>query len=62
VEEILDAGETVVVFGRYRGTYKTTGRAQNTQFAHVWRIANGQAVRFQQHADTLQVARVMGRV
>lgn len=61
VDEILDAGDTIVVLGRYRGTYKATGRAQNTQFAHVWRIANGKAVRFQQHADTLQVARVIGR-
>ncbi|MBM3977514.1 MAG: nuclear transport factor 2 family protein [Planctomycetes bacterium] len=61
VDEILDAGDTIVVLGRYRGTYKATGRAQNTQFAHVWRIANGKAVRFQQYADTLQVSRVIGR-
>ena len=59
VEELLDAGDTVVAFGRYRGTYKATGRAQNTQFVHVWRIAGGKAAHFQQHADTLQVARVI---
>jgi uncharacterized protein len=60
VDEILDAGETVVVLGRYLGTYKATGRAQKTQMVHVWRIADGKAVRFQQYADTLQVARVTG--
>lgn len=60
VEEVLDAGETIVVLGRYRGTYKATGRAQNTQFVHVWRIDDGKAVRFQQYADTLHVARVIG--
>jgi len=62
VEEIVSAGDTVVAFGRYRGTYKATGRAQHTQFAHVWRIRGGKVVRFQQHADTLHVARVIGLV
>ena len=61
VEELLDAGDTVVAFVRYLGTYKATGRAQNTQAAHVWRLADGKATRFQQHADTLHVARVSGR-
>lgn len=60
IEEILDAGDTVVALGRYRGTYKATGRAQNTQVVHVWRVANGKVVRFQQYADTLQAARVTG--
>jgi uncharacterized protein len=60
VEEILDAGDTIVALVRYGGTYKASGRAQNTQAVHVWRIAGGQVVRFQQYADTLQVARVTG--
>ena len=59
-EEFLDAGDTVVVLGRYRGTYKATGKAMNPQLAHVWRIADGKAAQFQQYADTLQVARVTG--
>lgn len=61
-EQFLDAGDTVVVLGRYTGTYKTTGRAQRTQFVHVWTVSGGKAVRFQQYADTLQVARVTGAV
>jgi len=60
IDELLDAGDTVVALGRYLGTYKATGKPQNTQMAHVWRIADGKAVRFQQHADTLHVARVTG--
>lgn len=59
-EEILDAGDTVVVLGRYLGTYKATGRSQFAQFVHVWRIAGDKAVRFQQYTDTLQAARVTG--
>ena len=59
-EEFLDAGDTVVVLGRYRGSCKATGRALDAQLAHVWRVADGKAVRFQQYTDTLQAARVMG--
>jgi len=60
VDELLDVGDTVVALGRYRGTYKATGREQNTQMVHVWRIKSGKAIGFQQHADTLHVARVIG--
>jgi uncharacterized protein len=62
VDEILDAGDTIVALGHYVGTYKATGRKQRTQLVHVWRIKNGKAVRFQQYADTLQAARVTGAV
>ncbi|PHQ81985.1 MAG: DUF4440 domain-containing protein [Phycisphaera sp.] len=62
IEEIINAGDTVIAFGRYTGTFKATGQAQNTQMAHVWRIENGKIVRFQQHADTLHVAQVTGAV
>jgi ketosteroid isomerase-like protein len=61
VEELLDAGDTVVALGRYTGTYKATGKGQDTQFVHVWRVRNGKAVAFQQYANTLHVAKVMGK-
>jgi ketosteroid isomerase-like protein len=32
----------------------------NPQLAHVWRVADGKAVAFQQYVDTLQVARATG--
>ena len=59
-EEFLDAGDTVVVLGRYRGTCKATGRSMDAQLAHVWRVADGKAAHFQQYTDTLQAARVTG--
>jgi ketosteroid isomerase-like protein len=62
IEEIIDAGDTVIARGRYLGTYKATGRSQSTQMAHVWRIRDGKAVAFQQYADTYHVATVMGAV
>ena len=59
-EEFLDAGDTIVVLGRYRGTYKATGRPLDAQLVHVWRVKDGKAIAFQQYTDTLQAARVMG--
>ena len=56
VEEILDAGDTIVALGRYGGNCKATGKAMNAQMVHVWRIAEGKAVAFQQYVDTLDVA------
>ena len=59
-QEYLDAGDTIVVLGRYRGTAKATGQAMDAQLAHVWRMADGKAVGFQQYTDTLQAARATG--
>lgn len=59
VEELIDAGDTIIALVRYRGTYKATGKSQNTQAAHVWRIVDGKVARFQQYANTLHVAQIM---
>lgn len=60
MEEILDAGETVIALGRYVGIFKATGKAQRTQAAHVWWLKDGKVTKFQQYANTLHVARVTG--
>ena len=57
-EEFLDAGDTVVVLGRYKGKYKATGRTLDAQMVHVWRVKDGKTTHFQQYTDTLQAARV----
>ena len=59
-EQFLDAGDTVVMLGRYAGTCRATGQEMNPQVAHVWTVAGGKVVRFQQLVDTLAVARAMG--
>lgn len=59
-EEFLDAGETIVVLGRYGGACKATGQSLDAQFAHVWRVKDGKAAQFQQYTDTLQAAQVTG--
>ena len=58
--EFLDAGDTIVVLGRYAGRFKATGRAIDAQMAHVWRVRDGKVVRFDQYTDTLQAACVTG--
>ncbi|HEV2802477.1 MAG TPA: nuclear transport factor 2 family protein [Pyrinomonadaceae bacterium] len=58
-EEWLDAGNHVVVLGTYSGTHKESGREVRAQFAHVWGVHGGRAVRFQQYTDTKQFADVV---
>jgi ketosteroid isomerase-like protein len=58
-QEFLDAGDTVVVLGRFQGHLKANGAALDAQFAHVFRIAGGKVVAYDEYADTLQTAQVM---
>jgi len=51
-DEFLDAGDDVVVLGRYRGIAKGTGRRLDVPFVHVWRLRDGKAVLFRQFLDT----------
>jgi ketosteroid isomerase-like protein len=51
-DEFLDAGDEVVVLGRYRGVAKGTGKALDVPFVHVWTLSGGKAVRFRQFLDT----------
>ena len=59
-EQFLDAGDTVIMTGRYTGTCNATGQAMNPQVAHIWTLADGKAIGFQRLVDTLAVARAMG--
>jgi ketosteroid isomerase-like protein len=51
-EEFLDAGDHVVVLGRYRGLAKRTGKRLDVPFVHVWTYTGGKATRFRQFLDT----------
>jgi ketosteroid isomerase-like protein len=54
-----DAGDTVVVEGRYKGVYKSTGKRMDAQVCHVWDVKDGKIVRFQQYVDTKQLNAVI---
>ena len=59
-KEFHDAGDTVVVEGRYTGTFNATGKAFDAQFCHVVRIQNGKMTSFQQYTDTAHMREAMG--
>ena len=52
--EVLDAGDHVVVLGRYRATYRPNGKGVHAQMAHIWRFKDGKIAQFQQYTDTKQ--------
>jgi ketosteroid isomerase-like protein len=51
-DELLDAGDDVVVIGRYRGRAKGTGKELDVPYVHVWSFRDGRAWRFRQFLDT----------
>ena len=55
-----DAGDSVIVEGRYTGTFKPTGKSMDTQVCHVWDIKDSKVTRFQQYVDTAKLHAVMG--
>ena len=59
IRSLHDAGEYVVMEGRYSGTYKPSGRSFDAQACHVLRCRDGKLVGFQQYLDTAQLQAVM---
>ncbi len=57
--ELIDGGSTIVALGKYSGTYKRTGKSFQADFAHVWKMSEGKAIRFVQYVDTLVVQRAL---
>lgn len=55
-----EAGDTVVVEGRYTGTYMKTGKSLDAQVCHVWKVKGGKLTKFQQYVDTAALQDVMG--
>lgn len=54
-EEFIDGGDAIVSLGTYSGTYKATGKSFQANYAHVWKLQDGKAIRFVQYVDTLLV-------
>ena len=59
LDEVLDAGDHVVVLGTESGTHKRTGRRAQVMAAHVFRLRNAKVVQFTDYVDTHEVARAM---
>ncbi len=55
-----DAGEVVIVEGRYRAKAANTGDPLDAQVCHIWGIRAGKLASFRQYTDTWQFAWVTG--
>jgi len=61
-EVFMCEGDRVVVLGYYHGKFLGAPDEFTAQVAHIWTVRDGQAIKFQQYLDTLQVARASGAV
>lgn len=50
--EYVVEDDRVIVFGRYTGTYKATGRSMDVPFVHAYTVREGRITAFQQYTDT----------
>lgn len=41
IEQMLDAGNSVVVIGRYRGTHRISGKSMSAAAAHIYDLRDG---------------------
>jgi ketosteroid isomerase-like protein len=54
-EQFVADGDIVVALGSYSWKHKSSGEPAVVKMAHVWTMAGGKAVAFQQHVDTIRV-------
>jgi len=59
VGKLHEAGEHVVMEGRYTGRYKPSGKSLDAQVCHVLRFQDNKLASFQQYVDTAQLQTVM---
>jgi ketosteroid isomerase-like protein len=55
VASFYDAGDTIIVTGRYLGTYKKSQGVMDAVFAHIWNFKDGKIVKYTQNVDTKKV-------
>jgi ketosteroid isomerase-like protein len=59
-DELIDAGDRVVVLGRVSGTARSTGEEFEVPFAHVWALTDGVPSRFRGYYDTAPITTALG--
>jgi ketosteroid isomerase-like protein len=60
VEKLVDCGEDVIVYLRYRGRGNESGAEVDASMAHVWTVHNGKATRLRQFLDASQAHEAVG--
>jgi len=56
VDEVLDAGSSVVGVGTYSGTCRATGKSFSARVVHLFRVRDGKIASFEQFTDTAAIA------
>lgn len=59
LEQLIDAGETVIGIGNYLAQHRQSGKALDARVAHVWKVARQKIIAFEQFTDTLLVTKAM---
>ncbi|MCX5581691.1 nuclear transport factor 2 family protein [Kaistia terrae] len=59
VHTYLEDGARVAAFGVYSGTYKATGKAMRSPFAHLYLVKNGKIATMVQYVDTALVQKAL---
>lgn len=59
LERLIDGGDSIVGVGTYSGNYRKTGKSMTARVTHVWDLAEGKVVQFEQFTDTALVAQAM---
>jgi ketosteroid isomerase-like protein len=60
VDEIIDAGDRILVAGRMSGRGKTSGVEVGVDEYHVWTVHDGRPVRMQMYHDRDEALRAAG--
>lgn len=58
-ERYIGEGDRVILFGRYSGTNRATGKSIDLPMIHAWTLRDGKIVAFQQYTDTALVQEAM---
>jgi uncharacterized protein len=59
IEDILDAGNSVVVIGKYSGRDRISGKLMSAAAAHIYDLREGKVCRFRMFADTKTIWNAM---
>jgi len=60
IHRYIDSGDGVFVIGVYQGTYNSTGKFMQADFACEYKVKNGKITAFNQYTDTFLIGQAMG--
>ncbi len=55
IREYIDAGDKIVMVGKYTGVWKPTGKRFEANVTHTWTFKDGKVVNYHQAVDTAAI-------